>query len=543
MNQSPVPETADRDDEAIALMLQEVGDFDRPFSDEQLADLKRNLATQLKSARRARWWNPRRTRVLCVTVGVVAAAGCLFALLAIQPRLLWAQVVGNVQAMAWIHGTAPGPKGQAHEFWISYPREVSGFRHGGHVEYDDWRAGICFEFDPIKKVIVRRPVRDNGEFQSGARMFRAIFHGDLDAGFISPGFRIDARDVRSSEKDGRKWLDYEWMLSRHNDGKIIRVTMKVDAAARLPVSLQLDSGDQLLNYSFYYPAQGPADIYAMGVARETQIDDQLPSIETSRIAKAVDAARKDLDNYFAVVYDDLTVAHLVWRKGDKWRRAIYLYRGELADLPVPAPGEDMVAWWKRQLGRADAELHIGVVCDGTRIWRHDTETGWKRTEYVAPGKGHDQARYIADADSYLLEFQAYPRIAAGGRFVEDPSQSSPAKADVSHTPRPKAAPTLFEVASADVRNQRLWLDPEHGFAVVRDESTFGLSPKQMQEPNPITRGVNEFDKFRQTPRGVWYPTRRRNRRFRRDGAEALPGSEHHFAIDFQADLPDKLFTP
>ena len=117
-------------------------------------------------------------------------------------------------------------------------------------------------------MLVRRPVRDNGEFQSAAPDVSAIFHGDLDAGFISPGFRIDARDVRSSEKDGRKWLDYEWMLSRHNDGKIIRVTMKVDAAARLPVSLQLDSGDQLLNYSFNYPAQGPADIYAVEVARE-----------------------------------------------------------------------------------------------------------------------------------------------------------------------------------------------------------------------------------------------------------------------------------
>ena len=65
-------------------------------------------------------------------------------------------------------------------------------------------------------------------------------------------------------------------------------------------------------------------------------------------------------------------------------------------------------------------------------------------------------------------------------------------------------------------------DPEHGFAVVRDESTFGISPKQMQEPNPITRGVNEFDKFRQTPRGVWYPTRRRNRQFRRETWKSIP---------------------
>jgi len=522
-------------------MLLQAGDCDARPSAEHLDHVRQALARRLMSVPPPRSRKTWRAWRWC-GVGVGVAVSAVVAFLQLQPRFVWAKVVQAVQERPWIHGIARDSKGVVDEFWLSLPRELSATRHGEFRRYDDLRAGIRHEFDPRKNLLVRRPSSDDGQFESAARMFRAIFRGDPDVGFGS-GERIIKRDRRSINLDGRNWLDYEWALSRYDDGKTATATMRVDPERKLPVFLQVIAVGESLRYDFDYPTEGPSDIYALGVPRQSPVDDQLPSLETARIARAVEAGRKDLDNYFAVVYEYLTQARLVWRKGDKWRMELYLFRGDPRDLRSPAPGEEMIGWWKRQLKGKDAELHPNLVCDGLQIWRHDKETGWNRARFVAPGKGHDAATAVADANHYLLEFHAYPRIGADGRFVTDPAQGS--KKGASDSPREpqKSVRTLFAVGSADILNERLWLDPDHGFATVRAESTFHLSPEEMQERNPVVTEVHEFDLFRRTPRGVWYPTLWRSKQLRRDGTQAYAGQAVHFAIDFRAEILDQFFTP
>ena len=541
MNQASEPIPFGSEDEAFRTMLLHAGDCAALPSAEHIDQVRQALARRLmtfqpprprKSGRAWRWCG----------VGVGVAVSALVAFLQLQPRFVWAHVVRAVQERPWIHGAAKASKGIVDEFWLSLPRELSATRHGEFVRYDDLRAGIRYEFDPRKTVLVRRPLRDDGEFESAARMFRAIFGGDPDVGFGS-GERIIKRDRRSINVDGRNWLEYEWAISRYDDGKTATATVRVDPERKLPVFLQLSAAGETLRYDFDYPAEGPADIYALGVPRESRVDDQLPSLETSRIARVVEAGRKDLDGYFAVVYEYLTQARLVWRKGDKWRVELYLFRGDPRDLHSPAPGEDIIGWWKGQMKGNDAEFHPLFVCDGSRIWRYSKEAGWNRARFVAPGKGHDAATSFADANRYLLEFHAYPRIGAGGRFVDDPAQGSKKAATDSPRKPQKSVRTLFQVGNAEILNERLWLDPDHGFATVRSESDFHLSPEEVQERNPVVTAVDEFDMFRRTPRGVWYPTLWRSKQFRRDGTQAYAGQAVHFAVDFRADIPSELFTP
>ena len=160
------------------------------------------------------------------------------------------------------HGFTAAAKdsGGIREFWVSLPHELSALRRGEFARYDDLRAGIRYEFDPRKNLLVRRPLSDDGQFESAARMFRAIFSGDPQVGFVS-GERIIGRDRRSINLDGRNWLEYEWALSRYHDGKTATATMRVDPERKLPVFLQLTAAGESLRYDFDYPAEGPADTF------------------------------------------------------------------------------------------------------------------------------------------------------------------------------------------------------------------------------------------------------------------------------------------
>ncbi len=528
MDQASEPIPFESEDEAFRTMLLQAGDCDALPSAEHLDHVRKALARRLMSVQAPRPGKSWRAWRWC-GVGVAASVLAVVAFFQLEPRFVWAQVVQAVEQRPWIHGAAKDSKGMR-EFWVSLPHELSALRRGEFARYDDLRAGIRYEFDPRKKSLVRRPLGDDGEFESAARMFRAILRGEPDVGF-GFGERVIKRDRRSINVDGRNWLEYEWALSRYEGGKTATATMRVDPERKLPVFLQLNAAGESVRYDFDYPAEGPADIYALGVPRESRLDDQLPSLETSRIGRVVDAGRKDLDGYFAVAYENLTVAHLVWRKGDQWRLELYLFRGDLRDLHKPAQGEDMIGWWKGQMKDKDAVRPL-FVCDGSQVWHHDKQTGWNRERFVAPGKGHDAATYCGDADRYVLEFRAYPRLGADGRFVDDPPQGAKKGAtDLAKEPE-KLARKLFQVGNADAVNQRLWLDPDHGFAAVRSETTFVLSPEEMQEPNPVVTAVNEFDMFRRTPRGVWYPTLWRTKQFRRDGTQAYAGQAVHFAVDF-----------
>ena len=155
MDQASEPIPCESEDEAFRTMLLQAGDCDALPSAEHVERVRQALARHLMSMKPAGPRISRRAWGWCgVSVGAAAAAAVAF--FQLQPRFVWARVVQAVQERPWIHGTATDSKGGIHEFWLSLPRELSATRHVDFVRYDDWRAGICHEFDPRTKQLIRR---------------------------------------------------------------------------------------------------------------------------------------------------------------------------------------------------------------------------------------------------------------------------------------------------------------------------------------------------------------------------------------------------
>ena len=102
-----------------------------------------------------------------------------------------------------------------------------------------------------------------------------------------------------------------------------QATLRVDPETKLPVSLALASPTNPkgpLTWLFDYPEHGPVDIYALGVPRETKIDDRMPSNDALEVLRAMVSSREEIGDFRLLVgeyssYGDRGA--VVWRKGDR----------------------------------------------------------------------------------------------------------------------------------------------------------------------------------------------------------------------------------
>ena len=95
--------------------------------------------------------------------------------------------------------------------------------------------------------------------------------------------------------------------------------------------------------------------------------------------------------------------------------------------------------------------------------------------------------------------------------------------------------------------EEFWLQPKYGYAVVKH--VYSDCPAVDEDPRRKEKElVYEYDDFRQTPRGLWYPTVSRCKNAIQSENKNKPGGiEFHdqvtyFYVDFTAELPDELFN-
>ena len=159
------------------------------------------------------------------------------------------------------------------------------------TSFCDFRSGIRYEYDVPKKKLYRLSA-DGGaaeELESMEGLFQAIFRG----GAIRDGdlfrLRIVKQRQRTVTEQGRRWIQYELELEVQGGGPkpqaeippisvVIRVNpekMLPESAtftrgtskAAVPGSDSVARGEAKIEIAFDYPAEGPADIYALGVPR------------------------------------------------------------------------------------------------------------------------------------------------------------------------------------------------------------------------------------------------------------------------------------
>jgi hypothetical protein len=492
--------------------------------------------------------------------GAGAAAVVLIALLFwwMQPSTTaWSQVVETVRTVPWIHGKAVGGDGKSQESWASFSRNIGAIRAGNMIRYDDFRSGIRYEYDTQQKKLFRLSTSGEEVFKSEEGMFRAIFRGDATLGDSFPGHPIVRQRQRTVNEQGRRWILYELEFGdpdNRDPGKTMSVVVRVDPERMLPDSMTFSRGDEKRQLTIDYPADGPADIYALGVPRDAPVEDRMPSPDLDRIIKIVQRNRRDFGNYLAVAGGGSkpSILHLVRCKGDKFRVDV-----GIGDTKHVASGDDMEKWW-REHGK-ETLPEGSLLCDGRRVYEHSLvspETGWKplMDPILRQGDARAAAEGVDDSAQYFVDLLAYtPRL--------DPQQLASSRLYTARLdPKGENGPAGSVRVELLLANQggptdrrayhkeEFWLEPKYGYAVVKH--VFSDCPAVDEDPlQKEKRLIYEYDDFRQTPRGMWYPTLSRWKNASQSENKNEPGGvEFHdqityFYLDFTAKLPDGLFSP
>jgi len=455
----------------------------------------------------------------------------------------------------WIHQKTVDGSIETSEAWFSFPRGIAASRRGvpGQevVSFADLRAGVKCEYDPTSKTIFRLPTREmeNVQFQAFATLFRSLFRGEPPPGDCFLDDRIVGKKQQTVEEHDQTWIDHELQLERAHLS--MTIVIRVQAGTHLPVSMTLTAAEGSLRLEFDYPNDGPADIYAMGVPRDTAVDDRVPSGELAEIIRCLDGGRRGLDNYFAVVSDaDGCAERFVWRKGPKWRVEFCARPPDASE--IPAGEADLAAWWREHL--AGCEPVPLMVCDGNRVYRYKSEVEdgssaerkWveQRTVMITPGRGHSAARSFGDAGLYLIELEVFPEIASAAQVTIrlDPTGCGGPTGSVLVETKLGLVGGLAESGVAYQRH-RFWLDPKRGYLALKQETSNAAS---VEADADRMLEAAQYDDFRRSPQGIWYPTLVRRERMSRV-ADPGPGTRHsddiHFFLDFSTELPDELFTP
>ena len=351
--------------------------------------------------------------------GAGVAAVVLIALLfSLRPSgIAWSQVAAAVRAMPWIHMKAVAGEGQSQESWISFSRNICAMRNDNLVQYADFGPGIQYEYDLPQKKIYRLSVHegDAEDFKSAEGQFQAIFRGAA----IREGDFFRLRIVRQRQQtvteQGRRWILYELELEPQAGGleppieiPTISMVIRVNPEKMLPDSATITLGNfkvpqpdskavtreaVKVEVAFDYPAEGPADIYALGVPRDAPVEDRMPPPDLDRIIKIVQQHRRDFGNYLAIAGGNSEprsgIVHLIRCKGDKFR-----VDDGIGDTRHVGSGDEMEKWW---WGHGKDVLFEGtVLSDGRRVYEHsfvDREPWWKpSTNQVRQGEGRRRGR-------------------------------------------------------------------------------------------------------------------------------------------------------
>ncbi|HTU24952.1 MAG TPA: hypothetical protein VMF30_06120 [Pirellulales bacterium] len=455
----------------------------------------------------------------------------------------------------WIRMTGSAASYDAVETWFSLPLRISAVRRGmagdEYFSFADEASGVKVEYNARTKKILRLPVRphDAAELDSFAETFRAIQRGEAPSGDSFAGDRVVARAERTIAASGREWIEHEMRLERDPDGLQATLVIRVDAATHLPASMTISAPEGKLRFEIDYPTEGPADIYALGVPRDAAVDDRAPSGELAKILRTINANREGFDDYFAAI--DEPERRVVWRRGNRWRIDFCpLY----SEQPPGDPAQ-LAAWWRKYL--AENQTTPSMVCDGKKVYYNKGKeqadgswvglpTKWKVIHYVRSGGRHSAASGPGNYNGALIEQSAYGELMAGphATISFDPSGTGgPAGSvlvEVNHFAPGETVPD-----DSGFGTERYWLDPARGYVLLRRE--ISNCPRIDRDPQQWPKQhVYEYDGFRQSPRGIWYPTvarwKNRHRWKDKEGNTHFEDSTEVYFLDFSAELPDELFT-
>lgn len=486
-----------------------------------------------------------------VAAGLLAVLAALLVVSLVWPSSGWAQIAEAMRAQPWIHAVGKSPDGKQQEFWLSLPREIVASRSAELIRLEDFRLRVRYEYQPEGHELIRVPAHDDNDFASIAEPFVALLRGEKGLGSRFAEDEIVEQRRETVRAQGRTWHDYVMMLRRGDH--TVESTIRVNPERNLPVWWTLKHGNENLRFEFDYPAEGPADIYALGVPRQTKLIDRVPPRELSSILADIKQQHTSLDHYFVIFAHEgggyFFPERLGWRQGDRWRVELCCFPKDYTLPKLPPDAKNGTAFWRAELKKLST-LPL-LVCDGKTVWRwqcpdlnRPCEGTWKghhtRHGRAAAQSFGDSGRVFIDSLAY-----PYPGLVPSSRatldLVPDASGGPPGALLIHRT---------FLPPSDDVnvyRQVRFWIDPAKRYATVQTE--FFDNPAVERDPASSAvkqHDVMVFEQFQQSPQGIWYPTilRRRAGGASRIADQAPKDVEvRRYWLDFAPEMPDSLFKP
>jgi peroxiredoxin len=268
-----------------------------------------NAATRRHSSRRSnrRGW---------YAVAIVAASFLLivtpFLIIPRGSAFAWDEVVDAVRAKPWMHSTWTYPGG-SHETWDSPRHRIWAMKHNAFVYFHDYESGdfgfgngVSDTYSRDAETITRTGLASVAEdYQFHHQLLSGLLRGDKVIS-VTPGRqKIVKQEFREVHDGDRHWVEFELHIT--NPGSTpdpVIAIYRIDPETRLPHSCKMkdfitdEAGTPLTpTLVFDYPEDGPRDIYALGVPRDTEVKTQLatngrqvPSVQQADEREAVAVA-------------------------------------------------------------------------------------------------------------------------------------------------------------------------------------------------------------------------------------------------------------
>lgn len=470
---------------------------------------------------------------------------------------LLADVAAAVAERPWLHGVATNAEGGSQqEFWYSAQEGIMATRQDSTVLFLDQKQGVMDLWSGgsnADDVIVRKPLDAAQQrlFQTARDGLRALLMGDLQGVASSKNERIVSHSRQREQVDGQEQIIHRLVVETADDSTVQTLTLAVDPQSDLPQWYELQLQDERLRFDLSYPEQGPYTIYGVRVPRTAKVQTQRPSDDLERVLAAMKRARTKFDAYRGLTISAVKSADprdggggifdATAHQGTKWRvdrlriPASWMIRARVPDEQDPAH------WWLEQISQFGN--HPTLISDGSQQWlftavradppREDPENpGLVKIESLK--RQNRGALYPADDPSPYSMHELPHFVGYHDGYATDMMRTATV---IANPPSGPENTILVEVRQVNGEaGQRFWVDPARSYLVVRRE--------YLRNHNGVLRtdGVLEVVQSAVSPQGFWYPTVVRS-----------PDSSIHmetgvrsdsytrFYLDFDAELPDKLF--
>jgi hypothetical protein len=357
--------------------------------------------------------------------------------------------------------------------------------------------------------------------------------------------KVVARHDAEVVEDGQTWVEFTLDLQR---GMLV---VRVDPRTRLPVRISLRDGKEVgtpvTRLALEYPADGPADIFALGAPRTAKIIDCRPPADVAKIRDRLDTARKSFGDYVAHVvklYGQRPDEVLrVWRSGKRFRvemvRTTRLEK-QIPGVELPAENADESVWIAA-LDRKLAYLPFQLF-DGTAMYQRSADSNDPKRDWVPfmhPGPEQDIDRWIfRPFQSGMPHNYLFPEISYLYEVRSAELESKPDDGPTGSVRVIAHVTGVFPSGGATKENlSKHWFDPDRGFACLKHYRNTGATRKDGKD---LIESI-VMDGFRKNPRGVWYPT---IVRMCDDEGKALKGEravELRLYFDFDRPIPADAF--